>query len=224
LPAVDPEKHLVRDHEPATNYGRCAFAVGDQIQFTGTEKRAGIVNGAMGRIERIEGTTLSLKLAGGTGAIITVDTATFGQFRHGLSRPGANIRSNLSALLASLARDGRLCCPHPAPAEDRTLCFPHPAAKSGNAGGARAPQPARHAAAGKAAARGRFKALQSGKIAAATAKGTASRSAEGDFYSDDALPFYTPDWIALWNSEIDSSAGFINDYFAASSNHLSPNL
>ena len=98
--------------------------------------------------------------------------------------------------------------------------------KSGDAGGARAPQPARHAAAGKAAARGRFKALQSGKIAAATAKGTASRSAEGsaDFYSDDALQFDTPDWIALWNSEIDSSAGFTNDYFAASSNHLSPNL
>ena len=95
--------------------------------------------------------------------------------------------------------------------------------KSG-AGGARAPQPARHAAAGKAAARGRFKALQSGKIAAATAKNDASRSAEGDFYSDDALQFDTPDWIALWNSEIDSSAGFTNDYFAASSNYLSPNL
>ena len=71
------------DHELATSYGRCAFAVGDQIQFTGTEKRAEIINGAMGRIERIEGTTLSVKLAGGTGALITVDTATFGQFRHG---------------------------------------------------------------------------------------------------------------------------------------------
>jgi AAA domain len=437
------------DHALATSYGRCAFAAGDQIQFTGTEKRAGIINGAVGRIERIEGTTLWAKLAGGAGALITVDTATFGQFRHGYAgtvyrgqgqtfdetyllysphwratagyvaltrhrqktalfvsrtlagdvtqlarqmarreerraasmfhpakadpgpepivvpddfpggfndpsalplfkcsaksepdEPDRNrdpaVDDNFASLAPSpnvtgwktqnaarhgntghgveatngptfggadreaasgtsaqpqrhtspldggtfsggLAQTGATASTtaaatpaastaQPAVATDASLGHgsasqPERAAvrpgamkdqfraagkqtsqraaedtrkpaktrrgeKSGDAGGARAPHPARHAAAGKEAARGRFKVLQSGKIAAAAAKGTASRSAEGsaDFYSADALQFDTPDWIALWNSEIDSGAGFTSDYFAASSNHLSPNL
>jgi Ti-type conjugative transfer relaxase TraA len=71
------------DHAFKTAHGRAAFATGDRIQFTGSDKKAGLMNGAAGSIEKIEGSAITLKLDGRQGQKITFDAATFDQFRHG---------------------------------------------------------------------------------------------------------------------------------------------
>jgi hypothetical protein len=74
---------LGEDHQLDTAHGRLAFAVGDRIQFTGNDKRAGIVNGAAGRIEKIDGTAITVLIDGRKAPLITFDASAFGQFRHG---------------------------------------------------------------------------------------------------------------------------------------------
>jgi hypothetical protein len=86
LRAVQKERgELGDDHELATAYGRLAFAAGDRIQFTTNDKQRGIVNGAAGTIEAIDGTHLAVKLDGPEGKVINFDAAAFDQFRHGLA-------------------------------------------------------------------------------------------------------------------------------------------
>ena len=46
---------LGEDRQFTTAHGRAAFAAGDRIQFTGTDKKAGIANGNAGIIEQIDG-------------------------------------------------------------------------------------------------------------------------------------------------------------------------
>lgn len=81
---------LGADHELATAHGRLAFAAGDRIQFTGTDKKAGIHNGRAGTIEAIKpapaeagGTRVTVQLDGREGRIVSFDVAEFDQFRHG---------------------------------------------------------------------------------------------------------------------------------------------
>ena len=74
---------LGQDHEIDTATGRLKFAAGDRIQFTGTDKPAGIVNGAAGTIEAIDGTHIAVKLDGKQPKTINFDAASFDQFRHG---------------------------------------------------------------------------------------------------------------------------------------------
>jgi ATP-dependent exoDNAse (exonuclease V) alpha subunit len=74
---------LGEDHHLNTAHGRAAFAAGDRIQFTGTDKRAGIFNGAAGTIEKIDGTDITMKLDGRNPKTITFDARTFDKFRHG---------------------------------------------------------------------------------------------------------------------------------------------
>ena len=74
---------LGRDHSFTTKHGRHDFAAGDRLQFTGTDKKAGIVNGAAGTIERIEGTEITVRLDGKKKNLLTFDAAEFDQFRHG---------------------------------------------------------------------------------------------------------------------------------------------
>jgi hypothetical protein len=74
---------LGEDRELATAHGRFAFSAGDRIQFTATDKKAGIFNGAAGTIEAIDGTHLAVKLDGRQGKVINFDAANFDQFRHG---------------------------------------------------------------------------------------------------------------------------------------------
>ena len=74
---------LGEDHELQTAHGRQKFAVGDRIQFTGTDKKAGIVNGAAGTIEAIDGTHIAVKLDGRQAKTINFDAAIVDQFRHG---------------------------------------------------------------------------------------------------------------------------------------------
>jgi ATP-dependent exoDNAse (exonuclease V) alpha subunit len=84
LRAVRKERgELGEDHQLNTAHGRYAFAAGDRIQFTGTDKRAGLMNGSAGTIETIDGTEITMKLDGRKGATITFDAAAFDKFRHG---------------------------------------------------------------------------------------------------------------------------------------------
>ena len=84
LRAVRRERgELGEDRLLDTAHGRAAFAAGDRIQFTGTEKKAGIQNGRAGRIEAIEGTSVKVKLDGRDGAMFTFDAEAFDKFRHG---------------------------------------------------------------------------------------------------------------------------------------------
>jgi ATP-dependent exoDNAse (exonuclease V) alpha subunit len=71
------------DHTIKTAHGRFDFSAGDRVQFTGTDRRLGVENGAAGIIEAIDGTHLAVRLAGPEGKTITFDAANFGHFRHG---------------------------------------------------------------------------------------------------------------------------------------------
>jgi ATP-dependent exoDNAse (exonuclease V) alpha subunit len=66
-----------------TAHGRENFAVGDRIQFTATDKQAGIYNGAAGTIEAIDGAHLAVRLDGRQPKTIAFIAAAFDQFRHG---------------------------------------------------------------------------------------------------------------------------------------------
>jgi len=74
---------LGQDHALDTAHGRQNFAAGDRIQFTATDKKAGIVNGAAGTIEAIDGSHIAVKLDGRQPKTINFDAAAFTQFRHG---------------------------------------------------------------------------------------------------------------------------------------------
>jgi Ti-type conjugative transfer relaxase TraA len=74
---------LGQDHMIPTAHGRLNFAIGDRIQFTGTDKKAGIANGYTGTIEAIDGTHLAIKLDRRQAKTINFDAAGFDKFRHG---------------------------------------------------------------------------------------------------------------------------------------------
>src|SRR5262249_22132073 len=64
---------LGSDHVLETADGPAAFSEGDRLQFTGTsarrdERKAGIVNGAVGTIRSIEGDRVTVALDGKPGA------------------------------------------------------------------------------------------------------------------------------------------------------------
>ena len=75
---------LGADHELPTAEGRQAFAAGDRIQFTGTDKKLGLYNGAAGTVTGIEGNAdhRAARRHGG-GRSVTFDAAEFQSFRHG---------------------------------------------------------------------------------------------------------------------------------------------
>jgi Ti-type conjugative transfer relaxase TraA len=70
------------DHQLDTAHGRFQFSAGDRIRFTGTDKQAGIVNGAVGTIEAIDGTHVAVRLDGNVAKTVTFDAASFDKFRH----------------------------------------------------------------------------------------------------------------------------------------------
>ena len=70
-------------HAFETAHGRHEFAPGDRIQFTATDKKAGIHNGAAGAIEAIDGTHIAVRLDGRQPKTIAFDAEVFNQFRHG---------------------------------------------------------------------------------------------------------------------------------------------
>lgn len=74
---------LGADHEMPTADGIERFAVGDRLQFTGTDKRAGLYNGSVGTVQAIDATRLTVRLDGRRGDLRRFDAAEFPHFRHG---------------------------------------------------------------------------------------------------------------------------------------------
>ena len=75
------------DVEFDTKHGKAAFAVGDRVQFTDTDKRRNIYNGNAGTITGLDGLTgeiaVRLDAAGGAGREVTWFAGDFEGFRHG---------------------------------------------------------------------------------------------------------------------------------------------
>ena len=74
---------LGADHMVPTAEGWQRFALGDRIQFTGTNKKEGLHNGAVGTVTAIEGTTMTVQLDGKRGGIKSFDATEFQTVRHG---------------------------------------------------------------------------------------------------------------------------------------------
>jgi ATP-dependent exoDNAse (exonuclease V) alpha subunit len=74
---------LGTDHLFETRHGHASFAVSDRIQFTGTDKGLGLINGAAGTIEAIEGSAISVRLDGRGLQRVKFDAGAFHEFRHG---------------------------------------------------------------------------------------------------------------------------------------------
>jgi len=76
-----------RDVQLETKHGVAAFAVGDRVQFTDTDKRLGIYNGNVGTITRLDPVTGEMAAAldglGKDGREVTWSAAGFEGFRHG---------------------------------------------------------------------------------------------------------------------------------------------
>ena len=92
---------MARITQLETAHGRFDFTAGDRIQFTGTDKKAGIINGAAGTIEAIDGTHVAVRLDGRDGEDDQLRRRELRQIpprlcRHDLQRAGAHARSNLS--------------------------------------------------------------------------------------------------------------------------------
>ena len=81
---------LGEDHQFDHGAWPAAFAAGDRIQFTGTDKKAGIDNGSAGTIEQIEGSKITVQLDGRSGKRITFDATEF-QTDSGTAMPARSI-------------------------------------------------------------------------------------------------------------------------------------
>jgi Ti-type conjugative transfer relaxase TraA len=71
------------DHLVPTAEGEQPFARGDRLQFTGTDKQAGLYNGMIGTVQEIDGTRITLKLDGQREELRSFDAERFQSFRHG---------------------------------------------------------------------------------------------------------------------------------------------
>ena len=72
---------LGADHQLDSVDGRLAFAAGDRIQFTKTDKKAGIYNGTVGTVREIAGSCVTVEIE--DGKKVSFDNADFQNFRHG---------------------------------------------------------------------------------------------------------------------------------------------
>ena len=74
---------VARDnHTFNTKHGRFDFSAGDQIVLTGTEKRAGLINGQNGKISNIDGALITFEKENGNEPL-TINTDVFMDFRLG---------------------------------------------------------------------------------------------------------------------------------------------
>ena len=74
---------LGEDHQFTTKHGRAAFAAGDRLQITGTDKNLGLFNGTAGTITAIKDGKITLARDGQKNDRVTLDPAVFQDFRHG---------------------------------------------------------------------------------------------------------------------------------------------
>ncbi|MGO9005292.1 MAG: AAA family ATPase [Beijerinckiaceae bacterium] len=71
------------DHAFQTKHGQAAFSERDRIQLTGTDKGRGLINGAAGTIEKIDGDKIAVRLDGRGEKRVEFDAKEFQDFRHG---------------------------------------------------------------------------------------------------------------------------------------------
>lgn len=83
----------------STQRGRVAFAEGDRIQLTTTDKSQGLMNGIFGTIERIEPKTKKITLHLDNGEIKDLDPNTYNGLRHGYA---ATVYKTQGATLSSV--------------------------------------------------------------------------------------------------------------------------
>jgi hypothetical protein len=74
---------LGQSREIDTDHGRLAFATGDRVQITVTDKQRGLFNGNAGTVRAIEGAKMTVQLDGKLGRVAEIDTAAFKGIRHG---------------------------------------------------------------------------------------------------------------------------------------------
>jgi ATP-dependent exoDNAse (exonuclease V) alpha subunit len=74
---------LGEDRAFETAYGLKEFAVGDRLQFTATEKKRGIFNGAAGQIVALDTNSILVQLDGKGTKKLAFDPTEFKDFRHG---------------------------------------------------------------------------------------------------------------------------------------------
>jgi ATP-dependent exoDNAse (exonuclease V) alpha subunit len=74
---------LGEDREFETAHGKRAFATGDRFQFTATDKKQGIFNGAAGQVVAINGDAITVELDGKRPKRLTFEAGEFKGFRHG---------------------------------------------------------------------------------------------------------------------------------------------
>ncbi len=74
---------LGRSYFVETKHGLAQFAVGDRVQFTGTDKRLGLYNGQAGTVRSTDGRRMSVILDGKAASCVSFNIAQFRDFRHG---------------------------------------------------------------------------------------------------------------------------------------------
>ena len=79
----DQTGQLGRSAQVFTETGKKDFAVQDRIRFGRNEKTLGVKNGSLGTVERIEHGVLQIKLDGGTGIRVAVDTKFYKHLDYG---------------------------------------------------------------------------------------------------------------------------------------------
>ena len=72
-----------KDHAFQTKHGPAEFSERDRIQITGTDKGRGLINGAAGTIEKIEGDKIAVRLDGRGEKRVEFDAKEFQDFRPG---------------------------------------------------------------------------------------------------------------------------------------------
>jgi Ti-type conjugative transfer relaxase TraA len=74
---------LGEDHVVATERGERAFAAGDRLMFLRNERSMGVKNGTLGTVERVEGSSLSVRLDGGEDRAVRFDLKDYANVDHG---------------------------------------------------------------------------------------------------------------------------------------------
>lgn len=74
---------LGEDQVLQTERGERAFAAGDRIMFLRNERSLGVKNGSLGEVERVDGSTLTVRLDGPEARQIAFSTHEYAHFDHG---------------------------------------------------------------------------------------------------------------------------------------------
>src|SRR3954453_1290378 len=99
---------LGADRTITTEHGERAFAAGDRIMFLRNERSMGVKNGTLGRLERIEGSSLTVRLDGAEGRTVGFDLKDYATVDHGYAatvHKAQGVTGNRTHVLASAHMD-----------------------------------------------------------------------------------------------------------------------